>query len=243
MRTAGMMTGAICALGLAAAAAPTLEGTKVLSDNNFDSQMPGTPGKGFTAWGGDKGFWAKGQGFYVSNVASLSPTNSFVIDYRHFGAKGPGSQPYVHYSFGSQTNGWQYLSFAFMKGPGDISFEVRGGYTSPMGISFWGKFSDCVGLASGDWKAWSSTGAKTVLPNLWHRLHIWLPPPGAKEAQGWIRLDRYDEKGVATAGEMCPLKVPPSQKRTDKGVSMSFNGIGGNRLFLDDMRTGVCVER
>lgn len=212
-----------------AGADPSLERTKVLSDRNFDSLTPGALTGGCNP-----------SASYVSNVASLSPTNSYVIDCRRFSCKDSSGRTPRVFSFVCPTNGWQYVSFAFMKGIEDIDFEIRGGYTSKIGIAFWGKLTDTVGVSSDDWKIRSSTGTKSITPNLWHRLHLWFPPLGAKDTTAWMRLDRFDEKKVLYEGEMMKLTPSPAQKRTKQAVSIHFKIEGGKRIFLDDLRSGVC---
>ena len=214
-----------------AGANPSLERTTVLSDRNFDSLIPGALTGG-----------SNPSASYVSNVTSLSPTNSYVIDCRRFSCKDPSGRAPRMFSFTCPTNGWQYASFAFMKGAEDIDFEIRGGYTSKIGIAFWGKLTDTVGICSDDWKIWSSTGKKSVTPNLWHRLHLWFPPLGAKDTTAWMRLDRFDEKKVLYEGEMMKLTPSPAQKRVKQAVEIHFKIEGGNRIFLDDLRSGVCEE-
>ena len=179
----------------------------------WDGLKPGTQVQGLTEKPMAGSVSAESR-IYVCNSSCVSSPNCLAYDFSDFPKGKNRGYPMLH--FPSVTNGWSVFSLCFKRESGSVSGEIRGYYDLP-GVGalgkkrdwpfLWFSFNDMFSIKVEGQMRWQVVRVGQILPNVWHRVQIAIPPPGEAVSQTdefilltteakWYRNDHMTGKGV-----------------------------------------------
>ena len=122
-----------------------------------------------------------------------------------------------------------------------MSGELRGLYDLPgqtaNGVKrswpfLWLTFDEMFSVKAEGKMRWEVVRVGSVVPKVWHRATIQIPPPGVTNAVATATLERMDGKGdFAKAGE---TNVPFGKLVLRKATSFDLTGSGPCKFHFDD---------
>ena len=205
----------------------------------WDALAPGTQVRGFTETP-IAGSATVESHVYVGNATAVSKPNCLVYDFSDFPAGKP--RGYQAVSLPAATNGWTVLSLCFRPEGGSVSGEIRGLYDLPgqklNGVKrswpfLWLSFDEMFSVKAEGKMRWEIVRVGSVMPKVWHRATIHIPPPGATNAVATATLERMDGKGdFKKVGE---AKVPFGNLVLRKTTSFDLTGSGPCKFHFDDI--------
>lgn len=176
-------------------------GAETLLSFGWDSLLPGTQVRGLS----EKpiaGSASEELRIYVGDSSCVSSPNCLVYDFSDV-PKGKG-RGYPAVDLPAVTNGWTVFSLCFMRESGKAGGEIRGLYDLP-GEKFngvrrtwpflWLAFDEMFSVRIEGQKRWQTIRVGSVLPHVWHRVQIAIPPCGTADAVGRVRLERMGKDG------------------------------------------------
>lgn len=212
--------------------------SETLLSLDWDSLVPGTQVKGITQ-NAIAGSGVSESRIYVGNAESVSPPNSLVYDFTDWPTK--KLRGYSVLYMPAVTNGWTEFSLCFRRESGSVSGELRGYYDLPeQGIKgkkrswifLWLTFNEMFSIKVEGQSKWSTIRVGNILPDVWHRVTIVIPPRGAVNAQGRVRLERKDADGYFK--EIGVADVPFKKLVLRSLQSFDFTGHGPCKFQFDD---------
>lgn len=205
----------------------------------WDALAPGTQVRGLTEKPVAGSATAESR-IYVSSAAAVSSPNCLAYDFSDWPAG--KSRGYPEISFPSMTNGWTVFSLCFRHESGSVSGEIRGFYNLP-GETFcgvkrtwpflWLTFDEIFSVRIEGQKRWQTIRVGSVLPHVWHRVQIAIPPCGTADAVGRVRLERMDAKGEFSP--VASADLPFGKLTLRRATSFDLTGIGPCKFFFDDL--------
>lgn len=211
----------------------------VLLSLGWDLLLPGTQVRGLS----EKpiaGSASEELRIYVGNSSCVSSPNCLVYDFSDVPKdKGRG---YPAVSLPVATNGWTVFSLCFMRESGKAGGELRGRYELPgQGVNgakrdwpfLWLAFDEMFSVRIEGQNRWQTIRVGSVLPHVWHRVQIAIPPCGTADAVGRVRLERMDAKGEFSP--VASADLPFGKLTLRKATSFDLTGIGPCKFFFDDL--------
>lgn len=212
----------------------------------WDTLAPGTQVRGFTETPIAGSATAESH-IYVGNATAVSKPNCLVYDFSDFPVG--KSRGYPAISLPAITNGWAVFSLCFRPESGSVSGEIRGLYNLPEqklnGVKrswpfLWLSFDEMFSVKAEGKKRWEIVRVGAVIPKVWHRATIRIPPPGETNAVATATLERMDGKGVfAKVGE---APVPFGNLVLRKTTSFDLAGSGPCKFHFDDFMYSDAVN-
>lgn len=177
---------------------------------------------------------------YVGNATSVSSPNCLVYDFSDWPAGKSRGYPEIY--FPSVTNRWTVFSLCFWHESGSVSGEIRGFYDLP-GETFcgvkrtwpflWLTFDEMFSVKAEGKMRWEVVRVGSVVPKVWHRATIQIPPPGVTNAVATATLERMDGKGdFKKIGE---ASIPFGKLVLRKPTSFDLTGPGPCKFYFDDI--------
>ena len=212
----------------------------VLLSLGWDSLVPGTQVRGLS----EKpiaGSPSAEAHVYVGNSSCVSSPNCLVYDFADI-AKGK-SRGYPAVDLPAVADGWSVFSICFKRESGSVGGEIRGRYDFPgQGANgarrtwpfLWLTFDEMFSVKVEGQPRWRIVRVGHVLPNVWHRVQIAIPPPGEVNAVARVRLERMDAKGVFSV--VGAADIPFGELVLRKATSFDLTGSGPCEFLFDDLK-------
>ena len=204
----------------------------------WDALKPGTQVRGLTETPVAGSATAESR-IYVGNATYVSSPNCLVYDFSDWPAG--KSRGYPEVPLPAVTNGWTEFSICFRHEGGSVSGELRGLYDLPDetfdGVKrawpfLWLTFDEMFSIRAEGKRRWGIVRVGSVVPKVWHRATICIPPPGATNAVATATLERMDGKGdFAKIGE---ASVPFGKLVLRKTTCFDLTGSGPCKFHFDD---------
>ena len=205
----------------------------------WDTLAPGTQVRGLTETP-IAGSSTNEAHVYVGNATAVSLPNALVYDFSDFPVGKSRGYPAV--SLPVITNGWTIFSICFRRESGSVGGEIRGLYDLPgqtaNGVKrswpfLWLTFDEMFSVKAEGKMRWEVVRVGSVMPKVWHRATICIPPPGATNAVATAALERMDGKsGFAKIGE---APVPFGNLVLRKTTSFNLAGSGPCKFHFDNI--------
>ena len=225
-------------IGGSLVASCAVAGTQTSLRLGWDALKPGTQVRGLaeTTIAGSP---TREPHIYVGNATAVSLPNCLVYDFADWQAGKVRGYPAV--SLPAITNSWTVFSLCFRRESGSVSGELRGLYDLP-GETFngvkrswpvlWLTFDEIFSVKVEGKKRWEVVRVGTVVPKVWHRATIHIPPSGETNAVATAMLERMDGKGdFAKVGEE---PVPFGNLVLRRTTSFDLTGSGPCKFHFDD---------
>ena len=212
----------------------------------WDTLAPGAQVSGFTETPIAGSATAESH-IYVGNATAVSKPNCLVYDFSDFPAG--KSRGYPAISLPAITNGWAVFSLCFRPESGSVSGEIRGLYNLPgqtlNGVKrswpfLWLSFDEMFSVKAEGKMRWETVRVGAVIPKVWHRATIRIPPPGETNAVATAKLERMDGKGDFTKVGEAP--VPFGNLVMRKTTSFDLTGSGPCKFYFDDFMYSNVVK-
>lgn len=208
----------------------------------WDGLIPGTEVRGL----GEKparGSPEREARVYVGNVHRVSEPNALMYDFQDIPPQEP--RGYAAVDLPDAGDGWSELQICFLREQGNADGEIRGFYRCRgqgkygvqlpwafINLKFGGVFT--VNVAGQPKEKTVRVGE--VLPRIWHRATVRIPPPGTEKAVGLAKLERRRGDGsFAPAGE---AEIPFGSLVLKEVKFFDLWGRGPCRLAFDDLVWG-----
>lgn len=204
---------------------------------HWDVLLPGTAVRGLSEKPAH--FSSVEPRIYIGNTACVSPPNCLVFNFSDWSAG--KSRGYPEIALSPSTNA-AVFSLCFRKESGSVSGELRGYYSRPgethNGVKrswpfLWLTFDDLFSVKAEGRQRWQTVRVGAVLPHVWHRATIAIPPPGETNAVARATLERLGPDGAyATVGS---ADIPFGELTLKRATSFDLTGSGPCKFFLDDL--------
>lgn len=212
----------------------------------WDALAPGTQVRGLTETPITGSATAESR-IYVGNATAVSQPNALVYDFADFPSG--KSRGYQEISLPSITNGWTEFSLCFRQESGSVSGEIRGFYNLP-GEAFngvkrawpflWLTFDEMFSVKTEGKMRREVVRVGAVVPKVWHRATIRIPPPCATNATATATLERMDGKGDFT--KVGAASIPFGKLVLRRATSFDLTGSGPCKFHFDDFKYHTAKE-